>query len=103
MPHTRVIEQLKQNLQLAYRKSIDADDKLNELKKVGHVKFNRIFTQTQGFTSSNNRFKPYVQELANELEKMPVDSEKMPVALEQLVRKLGMLIRTLQSFKDQYK
>lgn len=33
MPHTRVLEQLKDNLQTAYRKSIDADGKLDELKK----------------------------------------------------------------------
>lgn len=33
MPHTRVIEQLKQNLQTAYRQAIDADAKLDELKK----------------------------------------------------------------------
>ena len=66
MPHTRVIEKLKQNLQSAYRKSIDADGKLDELKKAGHVKFNRIFSADEGFTTSSNRFQPYVQELADE-------------------------------------
>ncbi|NRB22584.1 prephenate dehydrogenase [Shewanella sp.] len=103
MPHTRVIEQLKQNLQSAYRKSIDADGKLDELKKAGHGKFNRIFAQTEGFTTSSNRFKPYVQELADELEVLPTDSETMPAALETFVRKLGILIQTLQAFKEQSK
>ena len=103
MPHTRVIEQLKQNLQSAYRKSIDADGKLDELKKEGHAKFNRIFTLTEGFTTNSNRFTPYVQELADELEALPTDSENMPAALEKFVRKLGVLIQTLQAFKEQSK
>lgn len=29
MPHTKVIEQLKENLQIAYRQAIDADAKLD--------------------------------------------------------------------------
>ncbi|MEC4725515.1 prephenate dehydrogenase [Shewanella sp. D64] len=103
MPHTRVIEQLKDNLQAAYRKSIDADGKLDELKKSGHVKFNTIFTQDEGFSTRSNRFKPYVEELAIELEKMPTDAQALPAALEQFVRKLGVLIQTLQAFKDQAK
>ncbi len=101
MPHTRVIEQLKDNLQTAYRKSIDADGKLDELKKAGHVKFNTIFTQEEGFSTSSNRFLPYVQELADELDQMPTDAETLPPALEKFVRKLGVLLQTLQSFKDQ--
>ncbi|RTR40519.1 prephenate dehydrogenase [Shewanella canadensis] len=103
MPHTRVIEQLKDNLQTAYRKSIDADGKLDELKKAGHVKFNTIFTQEEGFSTSSNRFCPYVQELADELDKMPTDAEKLPAALEKFVRKLGVLLQTLQAFKEQSK
>ncbi|WP_394389526.1 prephenate dehydrogenase [Shewanella woodyi] len=103
MPHTRVLEQLKENLQTAYRKSIDADGKLDELKKAGHAKFNTIFTQDEGFSTRSNRFKPYVEELASELEKMPTDPELLPVALEQFVRKLGVLLQTLQAFKDQAK
>ncbi len=103
MPHTRVIEQLKENLQSAYRKSIDADGKLDVLKKAGHGKFNTIFTQDQGFTTSSNRFKPYVQELIEELDKLPTDAEKLPEALEKFVRKLSVLLQTLQAFKEQAK
>ncbi|MBW8182776.1 prephenate dehydrogenase [Shewanella nanhaiensis] len=103
MPHTRVLEQLKENLQTAYRKSIDADSKLDELKKAGHAKFNTIFTQDEGFSTRSNRFKPYVEELASELEKIPTDPEQLPAALEQFVRKLGVLLQTLQAFKDQAK
>ncbi|WP_076412057.1 prephenate dehydrogenase [Shewanella sp. UCD-KL12] len=103
MPHTRVIEQLKENLQSAYRKSIDADGKLDELKKAGHGKFNTIFTQEQGFTTSSKRFKPYVQELADELDRLPTDAEELPAALEKFVPKLAVLLQTLQAFKEQAK
>lgn len=103
MPHARVIEQLKENLQSAYRKAIDADGKLDELKKAGHVKFNTIFTKEEGFTTTSNRFKPYVQELADELDKLPTTPEELPAALEAFVKKLGVLIQTLQAFKAQSK
>ncbi|GGI69299.1 hypothetical protein GCM10007978_03880 [Shewanella hanedai] len=103
MPHARVHEQLKDNLLAAYRKSIDADGKLDELKKAGHVKFNTIFTQDQGFSTLSNRFKPYVEELALELDQMPTDAQALPIALEKIVRKLGVLLQTLQAFKDQAK
>ncbi|NRD75612.1 prephenate dehydrogenase [Shewanella sp. VB17] len=101
MPHTRVLEQLKDNLQTAYRKSIDADGKLDELKKAGHVKFNTIFTQNEGFSTRSNRFKPYVEELANELNTISTDQPVLPAELALLVKKLGVLLQTLQAFKDQ--
>ena len=101
MPHAHVLEQLKDNLQTAYRKSIDADGKLDTLKKAGHVKFNTIFTQDEGFSTRSNRFKPYVEELAIELDKMPTETSALPAALELFVKKLGVLLQTLQAFKDQ--
>ncbi|MGL5392575.1 MAG: prephenate dehydrogenase, partial [Shewanella sp.] len=73
MPHTKVIEQLKENLQTAYRQAIDADAKLDELKKAGHGKFTYIFTADQGFTTSSKRFLPYVQELVDELTRMQAE------------------------------
>ncbi|MGL4446488.1 MAG: prephenate dehydrogenase [Shewanella sp.] len=101
MPHTKVIEQLKDNLQIAYRQAIDADAKLDELKKAGHGKFTYIFTADQGFTTSSNRFLPYVQELMDELTRIQAESSLDPVALSNYVRQLGTLLQTLQAFKKQ--
>ncbi|MDX1279979.1 hypothetical protein [Shewanella colwelliana] len=103
MPHTHLVEQLKENLQVAYRQAIDADAKLDELKKAGHGKFSTIFTQDEGFDARSNRFGPYVQELALELTQLPNDASSMPAALEKFVRKLGVLLQTLQAFKSQAK
>lgn len=101
MPHTKVIEQLKENLQIAYRQAIDADTKLDELKKAGHGKFTSIFTAEQGFMVSSNRFLPYVQELVDGLTKLQQQSSLDPAALETLVRQLATLLKTLHAFKKQ--
>ncbi|VEE62619.1 Uncharacterised protein [Shewanella putrefaciens] len=101
MPHTKVIEQLKENLQIAYRQAIDADTKLDELKKAGHGKFTSIFTAEQGFMVSSNRFLPYVQELVDDLTKLQQQSSLDPAALETLVRQLAILLKTLHAFKKQ--
>lgn len=101
MPHTKVIEQLKENLQTAYRQAIDADAKLDELKKVGYGKFTSIFTADQGFIISSNRFLPYVQELVDDLTTLESQPTLDPVALETYVRQLGILLKTLQVFKKQ--
>ncbi|MCA1897982.1 prephenate dehydrogenase, partial [Shewanella putrefaciens] len=99
MPHTKVIEQLKENLQTAYRQAIDADAKLDELKKAGYGKFTSIFTADQGFIISSNRFLPYVQELVDDLTTLESQPTLDPVALETYVRQLGILLKTLQVFK----
>jgi primosomal protein N'' len=99
MPHTQVIEQLKASLQTAYRQAIDADTKLDVLKKAGHVKFNTIFTKDEGFSTSSNRFQPYVQELAAEMDAMSHEPDSMASKLENYVRKLGLLLQTMQTFK----
>lgn len=101
MPHTKVIEQLKENLQTAYRQAIDADAKLDELKKAGYGKFTSIFTADQGFIISSNRFLPYVQELVDDLTTLESQPTLNPVALETYVRQLGILLKTLQVFKKQ--
>lgn len=101
MPQTKVIEQLKENLQIAYRQAIDADAKLDELKKAGHGKFTSIFTAEQGFMVSSNRFLPYVQELVDDLTKLQQHTSLDPVALETLVRQLAALLQTLHAFKKQ--
>ncbi|MGI2081741.1 prephenate dehydrogenase [Shewanella putrefaciens] len=101
MPHTKVIEQLKENLQTAYRQAIDADAKLDELKKAGYGKFTSIFTADQGFIISSNRFLPYVQELVDDLTTLESQPTLDPAALETYVRQLGILLKTLQVFKKQ--
>jgi cytochrome c556 len=103
MPYTKVIQQLKENLQTAYRQAIDADVKLDELQKAGHGKFSTIFSTDQGFKAQSARFLPYVQELADELETLQDKIHIEQQALEEHVIKLGVLLQTLQAFKENSK
>lgn len=103
MPYTKVLEQLKENLQTAYRQAIDADARLDDLKKAGHGNFSAIFPSDQGFTTQSNRFQPYVSELAQSFEALQSSQELQAKALEDLVRKLANVLQTLQSFKQQSK
>ncbi|MCH4292864.1 prephenate dehydrogenase [Shewanella sp. 3B26] len=102
MPYTKVLEQLTENLQLAYRQAIDADTRLDELQKAGHGKFSYIFTADEGFSTRSNRFGPYVQELGTDFSRLR-EAEVTTAALETVVRKLGVLLQTLQAFKQQGK
>ncbi|MDR8522194.1 MULTISPECIES: hypothetical protein [Shewanella] len=103
MPHTQVIEQLKASLQTAYRQAIDADARLDELQKAGHVKFDAIFSASEGFTTKSTRFSPYVQELASDMEAMIQNPESLATALESYVPKLALLLQTMQAFKSNAK
>ncbi|WP_299009049.1 prephenate dehydrogenase [uncultured Shewanella sp.] len=103
MPHTQVQAQLQSNLQTAYRQAIDADKRLDELKKSGHAKFSAIFKKEQKFTTQSDRFKPYVQELATEMEALPKDKDAFAQALNQLLPKLVLLLQTLEAFKQNTK
>ncbi|MCL2918533.1 prephenate dehydrogenase [Shewanella litorisediminis] len=102
MPYTKVLEQLTENLQLAYRQAIDADTRLDELQKAGMGKFSHIFSAEEGFSTRSNRFGPYVQELGQDFADLKA-AEVTPEALELVVRKLGVLLQTLQAFKSQSK
>ncbi|WP_153914137.1 prephenate dehydrogenase [Shewanella sp. TC10] len=103
MPYTQVIKQLKESLQTGYRQAIDADKRLDELRQAGHGKFVAIFTEEQGFTQKSNRFLPYVQELANELEELQSLTHIPPEALEAHVQKIAALLKTLHLFKQNTK
>ncbi|MBT1444164.1 prephenate dehydrogenase [Shewanella sp. JM162201] len=102
MPYSKVLEQLAENLQLAYRQAIDADARLDELHKAGLGKFSYIFTADEGFTTRSNRFGPYVQELGEEFAALK-QATVTPAALELVVRKLGVLLQTLHALKTQSK
>ena len=46
-----VLDKLKDNLQLVYRKAIDADNALNQLQQQGKGKFATMFSENSPFTS----------------------------------------------------
>ncbi|MGO3299127.1 MAG: prephenate dehydrogenase, partial [Pseudoalteromonas sp.] len=65
-----IIEQLNANLKIVYRQALDADKKLDELHQQGHGKFKSLFPADAGFDFEAKRFKPYVLDVAADVESL---------------------------------
>jgi hypothetical protein len=79
-----IIEQLNANLKIVYRQALDADKTL--------------FAEDAGFSFEAKRFKPYVLDVAADVESLSsdgLDEEK----LKQAVIKLQNLLTLLATFK----
>lgn len=99
-----VITQLKENLQLLYRKAIDADEALNQLRTQGKGKFEQIFDKQSGFDSTSRQFRPYVEEIARDIDALMNQNEvSMQQALPTVVKKIELLFKTLTGFQQSLK
>ena len=100
-----VLEQLKQNLQIIYRKAIDADAALSQLQQQGKGKFATIFDENSPFTTRAKRFEPYVQEVAGHMDGfVAMDFAATPMSdlqpqLTISVQQIEALLATLAQFK----
>ena len=95
-----LFEKLAENMQIIYRKAIDADDVLTKLQQSGKGKFNNVFTQDSGFTVKSKRFMPYVKELAGQVIALEqAEEEELQVKLADVVKKMELLLSTLNQFK----
>lgn len=96
-----VVEKLKENLQIIYRKAIDADEKLNVLHQQGKGQFKTIFEANSGFKVSSKRFKPYVDELMEEVAALEsAKAEDLQQTLPIIVKKIEVCFKTLASFQE---
>lgn len=95
-----VIEKLNENLQVVYRKAIDADKALELLTGQGKAKHSSIFPKDAGFAVSSNRFAPYVAELAEDIANLAKEDEaQLNSSLSTVVKKMEALFVTLAQFK----
>lgn len=95
-----IIQSLSENVQLIYRKSIDADQVISRLQHDGKGKFSAVFAKDAGFTTSSRLFKPYVQELANEVLALEqLDEAAVKAQLPNLVKKMELLLKTLNQLQ----
>jgi hypothetical protein len=104
-----VVSALNENLQLVYRKAIDADQAIDELQSSGKGKFKAIFGDDTIFTSRSKRFREYVEEVAGDVVALQtLDASADEGAGEQaqqqklaiIVKKLQLLLSTLEQFKQ---
>ncbi|MBU3004868.1 hypothetical protein [Paraglaciecola arctica] len=95
-----IIQSLSENVQIIYRKSIDADHIISRLQQDGKGKFSAIFAKDAGFKTSSRLFKPYVEELANEVLALDQqDQETLKQQLPQIVKKIELILKTLNQFQ----
>ncbi|SFC45320.1 prephenate dehydrogenase [Pseudoalteromonas denitrificans] len=95
-----VIEQLNNNLQLLYRQALDADSQLDALQKSGHGKFSALFKQEAGFSFEAKRFKPYILDIAADVEILSKQESLDKNKLESTVIKLQKVHQLLANFKN---
>lgn len=95
-----IIQTLSENVQVIYRKSIDADQMISQLQQSGKGKFSAIFSEDSGFSASSRMFKPYAEELAKEVIDLGQKSdEDFKLALPSLVKKIELILTTLNQFQ----
>lgn len=96
-----IIQQLSENLQLIYRKAIDADQIIGQMRNDGKGKFSAIFPAQAGFEHQGKFFKPYVEEIAKiilELEQFDQATQKKTIA--KIVKQMELLLSTLSQFQN---
>lgn len=99
-----VIDKLNENLQVVYRKAIDADKALEQLTGQGKARHSSVFPKDAGFVVSSNRFAPYVEELAEDIKLLSEsqsssDESQFNSSLSTVVKKMESLFVTLAQFK----
>lgn len=100
-----IIDKLKDNMQLLYRRALDADQTLARLQQQGQGKFQQIFPDDAGFQVQSKRFGPYVEELAKDIVALETqsDSPSFEQQLAMVVKKMEQLFSTLSGLKDSVK
>jgi hypothetical protein len=95
----QVLVKITENMQIIYRKAIDADSALDKLQQSGKAKFSVIFTEDNGFTTKSKRFGPYVDELARDVTMLKSDDVNIENEITTIVKKMELMLLTLAKFK----
>jgi hypothetical protein len=95
----QVLVKITENMQIIYRKAIDADSALEKLQQSGKAKFSVIFTEDNGFTTKSKRFGPYVDELARDVTMLQSDDVNIESEITTIVKKMELMLLTLAKFK----
>ncbi len=99
-----VIEKLKDNLRVMYRKALDADAALDELQRQGKGKHAQIFTTDSPFRAHHRRFGPYVEEVAEDVMNLEnAEAGQHEALLPAVVVKMEKLFAVLTHFKASLK
>jgi hypothetical protein len=95
----QILAKITENMQIIYRKAIDADSTLDKLQQAGKAKFSVIFTEDNGFTTMSKRFGPYVDELAKDISILQSDNVDIKSEVAIIVKKMELMLLTLAKLK----
>lgn len=95
----QVLAKITENMQVIYRKAIDADSSLDDLQRSGKAKFSVIFIEDSGFSTRSKRFGPYVDELAKDITMLQIDHADLKDNIATVVKKMELLLSILGKFK----
>jgi primosomal protein N'' len=104
-----ILDKLQENLQLIYRKAVDADNLLDSFQKDGKGKFQTIFADSSPFKTRAKRFEPYVAEVCENMDAFTAldfantDKAQIEQDLSVIVMQIEQLLSTLVQFKDSLK
>jgi len=98
-----IIAKLNENLQLLYRKAVDADSVIEQLQSQGKGRHQAVFQTEAGFRTKSNKFVPYVAELTDEvalLQQLLAEQKESEFKLQLagLVKKIEAAFITLDNF-----
>lgn len=97
----QAIAMLQTELKQLYRKCVDADQKLDKLRREGLAKFANLFGEDSPFSSDGRHFVDYLPELAADLEELPsAPNEQWPHRLKSLLEKIQAMHQLLEQFKQ---
>lgn len=94
-----LLSKLEQNLKELYRKALDADTVLEQLRQQGHGKFQQIFADDGLFQCQSDHFMPYLTETADQIYAMRQAGQFNTATLEKVVKQLQVLHKTLAEFQ----
>ncbi|MCM2678422.1 hypothetical protein [Echinimonas agarilytica] len=102
--HALAISMLQSELKQLYRKCVDADQKLDALRKDGKAKFAALFDKDSPFEKEARHFVEYLAELAGDIETLEQEkSEQWPHHLKLLLHKIQMMHQLLEQFSTSLK
>jgi hypothetical protein len=94
-----VLEKINENIQMVYRKAIDADAALDKLQQSGKGKFTVIFSEETHFITRKKRFGPYVDELALDFSKLKAEQDGLEEEIIIVVKKIQLMLLTIGKLK----
>ncbi len=93
-----ILPHLEQNIQEIYRKALDADAHLAQLKQQGMAKFTAIFDQNSLFKCTDRTFMPYVAELTQDIADFRDKADQAQLNI--ILKKMELLYQLLGTMKN---